>query len=452
MSASIAAPEPVVLQEPPRPPRRRFAFAKVILIWLAVLVPLAVAAWYGVRAYRALVATHVAPIPTTEVRRGDVTFTVTARGELKGGNSEMLTAPMTGGDEMHITFLRHSGEVVKAGDVVARFDTTEQLYKLREARADVAEADQHLADVRAQMEAQKEEDSYALEKAQSDVRLAELDVKKNPLVAAITAKQNDMALEEARERLAELQKNLVNHEATGRAGIAAQEAARAKAQVQATTAQQNIDAMTLTAHRAGYVALKQNTSGNFFMFGQVLPSYQVGDAVRPGMAVAEIPDLSSWEVSATIGELDRGHLALGQQADVSIIAVPNHPFVGRIKNVGGTTGPPWDRHFDCAIALENATPDLRPGMSARIVITTDTLRHALWIPAQALFEKEGKTFVYVPSGSGFAPRDVKLVRRSESQAVIAGLPERQKIALANPEEQAKKGAAAPSSASQAIRK
>ncbi len=437
MSTPTVKPPPA-LEESPRPPapillrtKRRVVgpMVKNGVLWLAILVPLAGAVWYGVRAYRALVTTRAVPIPTTVVRRGDVTFTITARGELKGGNSEILTAPMTGGSDMHITMLRHSGEVVKAGDVVVKFDTTEQEFKLREAQADVAEAEQHVIQAKATLQAQTEEDSYALLKAKSDVRLAELEVKKNPLVASITARQNDMALAQARQHLTELEQNLVNHQATNQAAIATQEAARSKASVQAATARQNIDAMILTAQRPGYVALKQNQP-NFF-FGQQLPDFQVGDTVRGGMGVAEIPDLNNWEVTATIGELDRGHLAIGQQADVRIIPVTNRHFVGRIKDLGGTSGPPWDRHFDCRISLENASQELRPGMSALIVITTDTLRNVLWVPAQAVFDKDGKSFVYVPSGGGFAPRDVKLLRRSESQAVISGLTERQVIGFAN---------------------
>jgi len=402
-------------------------------------------------AYLALATTRAVPIPTTRVRRGDVTFTITAKGALKGGNSEVLTAPMAGGGDMHITYLRHSGEVIHAGDVVVKLDTTEQQYKLREAEADVAEAEQHVADARAQLEAQKEEDSYALLKAKSDVRQAELETRRNPLVAAITARQNDMALQQAQEQLAELQKNLVNHQATNEAGIATQEAAKSKAEVQASTARQNIESMTLTAHRAGYIALKTSQPRGIY-FGQALPLLQVGDTVGPGLALAEIPDLNDWEVVATIGELDRGHLALGQQADVQIVPVPGKHFVGRIKDLGGTTGSPWDRHFDCRIALEQASPELRPGMSAQIVITTERMHGALWVPAQAIFDRDGKSFVYVPSGTGFVPHDVKLVRRGESQAVVSGLSEQQIVALANPDEQSKKGGATPSSASQAIRK
>ena len=64
----------------------------------------------------------------------------------------------------------------------------------------------------------------------------------------------------------------------------------------------------------------------------------------------------------------------------------------------------------------------------------------LSVPGQAVFESDGRTYVYVPSGTGFAPHDVKLVRRGESQAVITGLNEGQVVALANPTEQAQKSA------------
>jgi len=64
------------------------------------------------------------------------------------------------------------------------------------------------------------------------------------------------------------------------------------------------------------------------------------------------------------------------------------------------------------------------------------------VPGQAVFESDGRTFVYVKSGSGFAPTDVKLVRRSESQAVITGVAEGQVVALANPDQQTEKKAGA----------
>jgi biotin carboxyl carrier protein len=300
---------------------------------------------------------------------------------------------------------------------------------------------QKLANAKAARDAQEEEDRYALAKAKSDVRLAELDVRKNPLLPALVAKQNDMALEAWGQHLTQLEQNLLNRKATGAAAIASQEAARGKAETQASVARQNIQAMSLKAKRDGYVSVKANTSGNFFFWGMTLPVYQIGDSVRPGMAVAEIPDMKNWEIAANIGELDRGHIALGEPVAITIIAAPMRRFRGHVSNLGGTTGPPWDRRFECKIQLDDPSSELRPGMSAQIVVTTDAMRNVLWLPSQALFESDGRTFVYVRSGATFSPKDVKLVRRSETRVVIEGLAEGQVVALANPGEMRQKKAA-----------
>jgi multidrug efflux pump subunit AcrA (membrane-fusion protein) len=290
-------------------------------------------------------------------------------------------------------------------------------------------------------DAQQDEDSYALLKASTDVKLAELEVRKNPLLPSLTARQNTLALEAARDHSTQLQHNLANRKATNDAAIAIQEAARGKAESQAKTARQNIEAMTLKAHRDGYVSIQQNSNQNMMYFGMTLPAFQVGDTVRPGMAVAQIPDLKNWEIGAKISELDRGHISVGQSTVVQIVAVPGRVYKGRVKEIGGTSGPPWDRSFECKIALEDPSVELRPGMSSNIVITTDRMKGVLSLPAQALFESDGKTYVYMQTPGGFVPKDVTLVRRNEMRVVVSGLEEGQSVALSNPTEIAKKKSA-----------
>jgi multidrug efflux pump subunit AcrA (membrane-fusion protein) len=437
-------PAPVVGLRPRRHPVRR------LFPWLVSLLIVAALAWGGVRLYRSLTAAKTAEVPTTRVKRGDVALTVTAKAELRGGNSEELAAPMTGEGEMHVTFLRKAGEVVKEGDVVVELDTTDQTYKLKEAEADLAEAEQQVIKAQADAGAQQEENSYALLKAKADVRQAELDCRKNRLLSAIAARQNDLALQAAEDRLAQLETDTANYQATSQAGIAIQEAARKKAEVQGATARKNIDSMTLKAHRAGYVAIRQNPNTNWGYRGMTLPPFRVGDRISGGMVIAEIPDLKSWELGANIGELDRGHLATGEKVDIAIVALPFQKFHGHIKDMGGTTGPPWDRHFECKIVLDDPSPALRPGMNANVVVNAEVLHNVLWVPGQAVFESDGRTFVYVKSGSGFAPADVKLVRRTESQAVVTGISEGQSVALASPDQAEKKAGAA--SALQALPK
>src|SRR5262249_7008835 len=159
-------------------------------------------------------------LPSTAVKRGDVNFDVHARGDVQGANSQTLSAPMVGATEMIITELRQPGEHVESGDVVVQFDTTDQMFKQREAESDLAEAAEKVAQAQAQLQAKDEEDHYALLKARADLRQFELEARKNPLLGVIDAKKNDLAVESARAALAQLERDLANRLATSQAGVA----------------------------------------------------------------------------------------------------------------------------------------------------------------------------------------------------------------------------------------
>jgi hypothetical protein len=422
-----------------------------LLFLAAVVIVLGAIGWGALRVARVAASTSAVLQPTTKVKKGRVTITVAARGELQGGNSEMLTAPMVGGTDLAITQLREPGEVVEPGDVVVQFDTTQQEYNLREAEADLAEAEQQVLQAEATSASVDEESRYATVSTEAEVKLAELELRKNPVLPAITARQNQLALEAAKNRYRQAVQDYNNKKTTSAAGIAIQKAAQNKAKVMASTQQRMIDSMTLKAKTAGYVNVQQNNNMNMVYWGMQLPPFQLGDTARAGMAVAQIPDLKSWEVSANVGELDRGHLTVGQKVSVKVVALAGKSFPGHVKSIGGTTGPQWDRKFECRIALDEAGAELRPGMTSNMIITIEALDDVLWIPSQALFESDGRSFVYRQSPTGFLPHDVTLVRRSESQAVVTGIREGELVAMSNPD-QANKPAGGPQSAMKALSK
>jgi len=108
-------------------------------------------------------------VPATTVRRADVAIEVSTRGELQGGGARPLIVPRAGVPELPITFLRNSGELVDAGDVVATFDASGQQFDLQEAEADLEEAKQQ------QLKAEAEA-FVALEKARLEVLTGEADL------------------------------------------------------------------------------------------------------------------------------------------------------------------------------------------------------------------------------------------------------------------------------------
>jgi multidrug efflux pump subunit AcrA (membrane-fusion protein) len=83
---------------------------------------------------------------------------------------------------------------------------------------------------------------------------------------------------------------------------------------------------------------------------------------------------------------------------------------------------------------------LRPGLLADVEIIVEKIPNALHIPAQAVFDKNNRPTVFVQKNGKFEPREIQLVKRSESLMVLAGGVEPGEIiAMADPTATDKKG-------------
>ena len=77
----------------------------------------------------------------------------------------------------------------------------------------------------------------------------------------------------------------------------------------------------------------------------------------------------------------------------------------------------------------------RTGTDVAAALADVIERHApdaIHVPRQAVFDKNGKNFVFVKTGDRFEQRDVKVEQRTESRVVISGLSEGSEIALVDP--------------------
>ena len=407
-------------------------------IALLVVSAAIIAAGYGVgRGMRVAVDTlsedDKGGVPTTTVRRTDVHIEVSTRGELQGGGAKPLIVPRAGVAELPITFLRNTGDLVSAGEVVATFDPSGQQYDLLEAEADLEEARQQQIKAEAEALVALEKARLEVKTSEADLKVSELDQLGNQFLGTVDQRKKGIALEQARNRNAQAQVDLAHREAAKQTGVDVQRAGVKEAQAKVDRTRETIAGLTLRAPTSGYVQLAENTNGlNVLFYGMQIPTFQLGDSARPGQMVAQIPDLSGWEVSAQIPETDRAFLVTGQSAIVRPKAIPGREFKGHVSLLGGSAGSAWNRTFNCRIALDETDEGLRPGLSVDVVIRVETLSDVLWVPSQAVFEREGRWFVYRQAPEGYVSHPVTIVRRTESQAVVKGVDEGATIALAEP--------------------
>lgn len=378
-------------------------------------------------------------VPVAPVKRGDLEVKIYTTGEVRASNTSTLAAPPIAGGSLRITHLLRVGAPVKKGDAIIEFDPSEQQYNLEQNRSELLQAEQEITKSKADAAVQAAQDKVALLRARFDVRRAELEVGKNELVSTIDAQKNQLALDQARRVLVQLEQDIKSHAASGQATIALAQEKRHKAQLAMTQAQQNIAKMRVTAPMDGVVAIEKNyeSTGGFFFDGMSFPDYREGDQVQPGSIVARVVDTKEMEVGAKVNERDRGNLRVGQPVDVQLDALPGYTLHGTVKTIGGmATRNFWESDtggkFDITVQIPGDEPRLRSGFTAQVVVQGDKRQNVLYVPRQSLFSKDGKRVVFVKSGNGFEPHDVKVQCETESRAAIEGLKAGVQVALADP--------------------
>jgi HlyD family secretion protein len=414
--------------------------SKRAISWAVAAVVLCAVVGVVAAVRRTAPVTADADVPTGQVKRGDLEMKVFVTGELRASRSEMLLAPPIGGGSLQITHLLHTGAPVKKGELVMEFDPAEQLFKLDQNRSELLQAEQEITKAKADAAVVSAQDKVALLKARFDVRRAELDVQKNELVSSIDAKKNDLALEQAKRVLAELEQDVKSRIVSNQATISLAEEKRNKAKLAMDQAQGNIDKMRVTSPMDGLVALEKNEGamGGFCCFpGLTMPEYREGDQVEPGRTVGQVVDPKEMEISAKVGELDRNNVKEGQPVDIQLDAFPGIMFHGTVKTVGGSnTRQFWESDsgakFEVTIKIATTDPRMRPGLTAQVFINGDPRKDVVYVPRQALFLKENKRILYVRNGSGFEPREVKIQAENESRAAIEGINAGAEIALVDP--------------------
>jgi multidrug resistance efflux pump len=392
-------------------------------------------------------------VPVVRVVRGPVEVKIHTLGELLPARTATIVAPPVAGGALQIVDLVKTGAYVKEGDVVVQFDPSEQEYNLAQSQSQLEEAEQQMRKMKADHTVRVAQEQVSLLKAQFEVKRAELKVKGNDLLSGIEARKNVIALEEARRKLEQLQRDIQSRASSDAADLAVQTVARTKAMLGIKLAQQFIDNMTCRAPISGIVVVGQNIEALMSASGSIsisseteIPEYRPGAQAFPGRPIANIQEVERTEIAAKVIETDRASIESGQSIDVVVDSTPLKTYKGKIKTLADSAlssesaSTTLDyiealstRSFPAVFQVETRGDPLKLGVTARVTIMGKEVRDALSIPRQALQQKEGKPVVYVRRTNGWESREVRVQYLTESRAVIEGLPEGTEVALVNPD-------------------
>jgi HlyD family secretion protein len=118
----------------------------------------------------------------------------------------------------------------------------------------------------------------------------------------------------------------------------------------------------------------------------------------PGSTLMTVADMSIITAEVQVDETDIVNVKLDQAAEVTIDAIPNQTFKGKVSEIGdnaiirstgvstsqSTGGTQEAKDFKVVVTLLDPPPNLRPGLSTTAKITTGLAHDAVTIPIQAL--------------------------------------------------------------------
>lgn len=356
-----------------------------IAIAALVLVAAGVAGWM----YLAPSQARIEPT-TVKVTRGNITDTVLATGALEANNVTSVGAQVSGTIQKIPVKL---GDEVKAGDLIAQIDSTNQQNAVQSAQA-------ALAILQAQLQSKQADLQTAQSTVDADSKLAPNNFISN--ADMMTAKG---AL------------------AAAKAAVASLNAQISQAQLGVDAAQLALSRTTITAPIAGTIVAVLVTEGSSVNANQSTPT------------IVKIADLDTMLIKAQVSEADVTKVAPGQKATFTILGDPNTRIPATLLSIEpapdaidtsdtGISSSDNAIYYNAIFSVANPDHRLRIAMTAQVSITIASKTGVLTLPTSALgtARRDGgyRVLVYDPSSGTMKPTQVTVGLDNNITAEITG--------------------------------
>ena len=265
------------------------------------------------------------------------------------------------------------GQRVKAGQFLLEIDPKQLEGQLQRGEASVAAAQSSLLGARTSVEQGRANLDLARQnlKRQEDLWKEGLTTKEN-----LEKAQNDVTVREGdlRARTQDIETN---------------EQRIKQEQASLSTTRYNLNQIIITAPMDGLVTRRSIEEGETAVLGTMN---------NAGSVLLTIADMSVIEAEVEVDETEIPTVALNQEAKVTIDAVPDRTFKGRVTEIGNSpiqtntntqsNGQRQATTFKVVITLEEPVPDIRPGFTCTAEITTAKRKDVVAVPIQALTVRE----------------------------------------------------------------
>ena len=301
------------------------------------------------------------------------------------------------------------GQRVQPGDLLVRFEGTQEDERLRESL-------QELTDKRGELTALLEKQNQDVETEKLDLAEAESNLDKAQRKAEQPA---DLIPSVEYRKLVEqrhlAEKIVANLRRRGEASKTARDARRRTLEVAVkrlglvvAVAEKDKNSLIILAPKPGLAVI--GTTYN-------MEKFDVGSTTQPNYVIVELVD-KSLEVQGHVREKDAAQLALNQLVRMELETAGGLAFTGKIASLGNSVRRK-SRHSlemvrDFTVEIDQQLEDATLGSAVRIVIEVNRRTEAIALPIDSIRYRDGTPRVVTRSGW----REVRLGERSNGTIIV----------------------------------
>ncbi|QQO09869.1 efflux RND transporter periplasmic adaptor subunit [Breznakiella homolactica] len=127
------------------------------------------------------------------------------------------------------------------------------------------------------------------------------------------------------------------------------------------------------------------------------PPAAVGSTVTTASTIATVSAMKNFEIEALIPEREVGQLTEGLKARITLQAFPGEVFSATVIRVSPVVDPN-SRTKKIILSFDVNDSRINPGMLARVKLNTRTYEDVVTVPAEAVINVRGSSYVYVMEG------------------------------------------------------
>ena len=310
--------------------------------------------------------THAAS-PTPQANTPNAKREVRLTGTVDAVHSAKVLVPQVWGQggPVTLTKLIPNGVQVKEGDLVAVFDSTQQLDSARATQAKYDDLGHQVEQKQAQNRADAEKRAADLKQAEADYAKAQMELQKGPVLNEIERLKNEVRADIAKKHVASLKESNAAHDRSDAAALRILELQRDRQKVALDRAKTNLAKLELHAPISGMVAHQ-----NLYRYNS-MGHAQEGDQLYRGQPLVSVFDPSEMLVRCAVGEPDGASLVEGARATVYLDAYPDLVLPAHFEYASpvaaSALGSPI-KTFTAVFKLDKTDSHLMPDLSAAVVL------------------------------------------------------------------------------------